>query len=256
MHHDILFSVLQDAGRKISEKVRSIGYSDASRILRTGADGTPTRVIDYECESIFIDSIRASGLPYNIMSEEIGFVDLGGEEVLLVDPLDGTTNALNGIPYFSLSVGIVTSDTRSASAGFVMNLSDGTVYTAIRGKGAFRNGHPLNTRKRSGIFIINYGKRMDSFLEKLISMSKKYRKLGSTALDLCLLASGSVDAVFSIGSGSSPRNFDVGAGILLVEEAGGFVCDKDGNPYNLGLDPSETKDMIGVAERSMAVDFI
>ncbi len=256
MQLDHLFSVFEEAGRQISETIDRLPFDEAARITGTGADGTPTRYMDHLCEDIFIRSVKKEGFDYNILSEEAGFVDLGGKSILLVDPLDGTTNALNGIPYYSLSVGVIGSDTRSATAAFIMNLSDMTIYTSEKGGGAFRNGKPIRAGKRSGIYIVNFGRSIGPDIQKIVSRPMKYRKLGSTALDLCLLASGSVDAVFSIGKGSSPRNFDVAAGILLAEEAGGYVSDTNGSPYNLGLDPSDTKDMIGVAERSMVDEFI
>lgn len=256
MHSDRLFSILEDTGNRIAEHVPEIPYDDASRIVGKGADGTPTRFIDRECENIFVSAMKENKVPYSIMSEEAGFIGEPGKAVMLVDPLDGTTNALNHVPYYSLSVGVTEADLRAVTAAFVMNLSNRSVYTAVRGKGAYRNGKKIRAAKRSGIFIINYGGKMDSYLQNIVSHAYKYRKFGSTALDLCLLASGAVDAVFSMGPGSSPRNFDVAAGILIAEEAGGFVSDSNGNPYNLGMDPSETRDMIGVAEKSMVVDFI
>lgn len=256
MHTDRLFSILEETGRYIAEKVQNLSYENASKILRVGADGTPTRQIDHDCEKIFIDMMNENEVPYSIMSEEVGYIGKGEGPVLLVDPLDGTTNALNGIPYYSLSVGLVENDIRSVSSAFIMNLSDRTVYTAVKGQGAYSNGDKITAARRSGIYVINYGKGADSFLQSLLSRAYKYRKFGSTALDLCLLASGSVDAVFSIGPGSSPRNFDVAAGILIAEEAGAYVSDIEGNPYNLGMDPSESKDMIGVAEKTMVVEFI
>lgn len=256
MHSDTLFSILEAAGNRIAERVLEITYDEASRIVGRGADGTPTRYIDRECENIFVSAMQRNDVPYSIMSEEAGFIGKHGKPVMLVDPLDGTTNALNHVPYYSLSVGVTHSDLRAVTEAFVMNLSDRTVFTAVKGRGAFRNGVRISAARRSGIFVINYGGEIDTRLQNIVSHADKYRKFGSTALDLCLLASGSVDAVFSIGSGSSPRNFDVAAGILIAEEAGGFVSDSEGNPYNLGLDPSETKDMIGVSEKSMVVDFI
>ncbi len=256
MHADRLFSVLEDAGNRIADKISGLSHDSASQILKVGADGTPTRRIDHECEEIFISVMKENDVPYSIMSEEAGFVGDQGGPVMLVDPIDGTTNALNGLPYYSLSVGLVEKDLRSATAAFVMNLSDHTVYTALKGEGAYRNGKEIHTGRRSGIYIINYGRKTDPYLERIISRAFKYRKFGSTALDLCLLAQGSADAVFSIGPGSSPRNFDVAAGILIAEEAGGYVSDIEGNPYNLGLDPSAKKDMIGVAEKAMVVEFI
>lgn len=256
MQQDHLLSVLEEIGKAIAERIFSMSHEDASRIVKVGADGTPTRNLDQVCEEIFISGIRENDLPYSIMSEEAGFVHIADGPLLLVDPVDGTTNALNGIPYYSLSVGLVEKDVRSATKAFVMNLSDNTVYTAIKGKGAQKNGKEIRAQRRSGIYIINYGSGNDKLFQSIVSKAYKYRKIGSTALDLCLLASGSVDAVFSFGRGNSPRNFDVAAGILIAEEAGATVTDFHGNPYNLGLDPSETKEMIGVSERSMVEGFI
>lgn len=255
MNQERLFSLLEETGYRIGDLIERTPFAEAAKILKTGADGTPTRNIDHQCEKIFIDSIKSNGLPYDIISEEAGFVDLGGKQKLLVDPLDGTTNALNGIPYYSLSVCVIDSDLRSASVAFVMNLSNNSIYTAVKGEGAYRNGKAIASRKKSGISIVNYGRLPDDYLALIISKATKYRKLGSTALDLCLLASGSVDAVFSIGPESAPRNFDVGAGILLVNEAGGYVSDIGGSPYNLSDDPRERKDMIAVAERSMVDEY-
>ncbi len=251
-----LFSILTDAGLEISQHIMEADLGELSKRIGDGADGTPTLAIDRESETIFLQHLKRNGVPYNVISEERGFLDMGSDKNLIVDPLDGTTNAIFRIPYYSLSVALSNRNGTILEAAFVMNLYDKTVYTSVLNEGSYRNGRRITVSKGSGIYIINYGNAPDNQLRKIIRKSRKYRKFGSTALDLCLLASGSVDAVINMGGSSSPRNFDVAAGKLIVEEAGGHVVDSYGRPYTISLSPSVKKDMVAVASKSMVDDII
>jgi len=152
----------------------------------------------------------------------------------IIDPIDGTTNFVHGIPYFAVSVALAYKGT--ALAGVVDNPPLQECFYAERGKGAFCNGAPLQV---SGVKTLDeslvvlglpYGPdvltaqnfEMVSFL---IKESHGFRRLGAAALDLAYVAAGRYDAFFEKGL----KPWDMAAGILLIEEAGGKFSDFEGN---------------------------
>ncbi|HKJ96837.1 MAG TPA: inositol monophosphatase family protein, partial [Thermoplasmataceae archaeon] len=146
---DPVFRIFEDIGRSIIDSVKSLNLKeDRSRITGMGADGTNTHFIDKIAEDILMEQVKSGDLPYNIISEEIGLVDRGYGENLIVDPVDGTYNAINGIPFYSVSIAIGKEDTDSVSRGFVMNLGNGDVFIAEKGKGAFLNGRKISVCSR------------------------------------------------------------------------------------------------------------
>ncbi|HDH53620.1 MAG TPA: hypothetical protein ENH24_03955 [Nitrospirae bacterium] len=196
-----------------------------------GASGDITHPIDKRAEDIVIDEVKKLGAPVTLVSEECGVRDINGGGVrLLVDPVDGSRNAISGIPLFSTSIALIDGDTiGDTSAGYVINLISGDEFWAVRGSGSYLNGLPIKTQQDSIFRVLAYeaqtpAKDIPEILP-LVSLFNRARCFGSTALDMAFLSQGGV-SVFIVPSQS--RSFDFASGYLLIKEAGGIVTDLTG----------------------------
>ncbi|MEM0155584.1 MAG: inositol monophosphatase family protein [Thermoplasmataceae archaeon] len=243
---DRILEIFIDAGIEIMEKIDSLNSSSVKQeITGMGADGTPTKYLDKVSEDIVLSAIYENDLPYNIVSEEVGFIDRHYENNLVIDPLDGTFNAEAGIPFYSLSVAGTGSTISDNKIAFVMDLANGDYFHSIPGTGAFHGRKKIMTSTDSrGYFSLSADYASDTITEKLLRRAKKIRTLGCASLELATLASGGLDMVAYIGRNNFIRNIDVAAGIAIVREAGGVVVDRDGNQFDMGLDVSKRKNIL------------
>ncbi|MGX1983928.1 myo-inositol-1(or 4)-monophosphatase [Thermolongibacillus altinsuensis] len=156
----------------------------------------------------------------------------------IIDPIDGTTNFIHGIPHFSVSIGVVKAG--KPVIGVVFNPITGELYAARKSFGAYLNGRPIRVGKEStlaeavvatGFQASDFksGSRVIQQMDKLAGKSRSIRIFGAASLDLCLVASGKITGFWH--EGLNP--WDTAAGVLILTEAGGQVTDQDGNPYCL-----------------------
>ncbi len=199
--------------------------------LGKGAGGDITHPIDKKAEDIVLEELERFRKPVTLISEECGRRDFfGGGPRLLIDPIDGSRNAISGIPLFSTSIAMIDGDTIGhVCIGYVINLISGDEFWAIRGKGSFLNGREIQTRQDGALNVIAYeaqvpGRDIPQIIP-LLSLFNRVRCFGSTALDMAFLAQGAV-SVFIVPSPS--RSFGFAAGYLLIKEAGGIVTDPGG----------------------------
>ena len=157
----------------------------------------------------------------------------------IVDPLDGTTNYVHGIPNYSVSIAL--EQAGKLLVGTVFDPVSGECYSAAAGGGAFLNGRRISvssvSRLDQAVVAMSFppgltreSAELTEFLQ-IILLAQSMRRFGSSALNLCFVAAGRFDAYWS----SSAKIWDVAAGLLLVEEAGGVVRNRQGGP--LLLDP-------------------
>ena len=205
--------------------------------VRMGADGTATTRADALVEATMLEAAQAHGV--DVLSEEAGRVDHGGEWLAVIDPVDGTRNAGRGIPFFCTSVAIGRDRLLDMQAGVVRNLVTGTTYSAEAGKGALVDSRPVVRRPFDPddalvALIADYAD-VDT-VSDLQRRRWHIRDLGSAALELCLVGTGGLDA-FHV-----PRDWlrviDVAAGTLFVREAGGRVVDPAGGDLDVPFDLS------------------
>jgi len=217
----------------------------ASAAIGKGAGGDKTYPIDKQAEDIIIGALENLREPLNIISEEAGTRQIltGGKRVL-IDPIDGSKNAINGLPFYCSSIAVADGDTiGSISAAYIINLISGDEFWAERGSGAFFNGEKIiSTQQEDLLYLVAYeaqspGRDIPRIMN-LLGEAMRTRCLGSTALDLAYLAYGAI-SVFVCPSPS--RSFDFAAGWLMVTEAGGIFTDMEGNSIAdlvAGLDKS------------------
>ena len=229
-----------------------IGQKEASRKYERGAGGDITMYIDRVAEDAIIRSLKKDNINCLLVSEEVGEIFIGDENearksqlVLIVDPLDGSNNAVRGIPYSSVSIAYATgTKMNDIIGGIVLNLNTKDLYWAEKGKGAFLNNEQihvsnLDITKKCFFELDLPRKNLMNNLQKLapiISRFYRIRILGSTALTLCQIASGNMEAFVDLKE--SNRLLDVAAGFLILKEAGGKIFSLEGAEidYDLSID--------------------
>lgn len=244
-----LLNLCREAFKAASDATSNLaGTEAAGRYVCMGADGTPSLGIDIAAEDAIVEVLKADGRSMKILSEELGELLIGEspEFALILDPLDGTYNASNGIPFYNVSIAIASLDLSDISFGYVRNLAIDEEYYAEKGKGAYLNGKPIcasrnSDLKKSCISVYGYRQSAEKTL-KLYSNVRRVRLLGSVALELCYVASGRLDAFVDVRQ--ALRLTDVAAGQLILTEAGGLVTDGYGNPLKLPDNVMNRVDMV------------
>ena len=188
--------------------------------------------VDKTAEQTIVEALRAI-LPNAGFIVEENTASGTREYNWIVDPLDGTTNFIHGVPCFAVSIALQHKE--EIVMGVVYEVSRDECFSAARGKGAFLNGKPIRVSKRkslseclvaTGFPIYNFS-RLDAYMETLRYMMQHthgVRRIGAAAADLCYLACGRVDAFFEYNLNA----WDVAAGALIIGEAGGTVSDFSG----------------------------
>ena len=217
---------MADAVARVVRESPSESWGDE---LRIGADGTPTKRVDEIAEKAILEHLaEAKGM--DLLSEEAGHLARGGERVLVVDPIDGTTNAVRGIPFYCVSLAIGQRLLSDVECGLVMNLCTGDVFQAQKGRGATLNGRPIRAKASTKARVFATSGMAP---EELPPARGILRSFGASALEMCLVAQGALDGYHY----AKPilRVIDIAASTLIVREAGGVVLDREGKDLDLPL---------------------
>ena len=219
-------------GKRLKQEIPRLAEElRGSSPIKKGASGDMTFPIDKRAEDIVFEEIEKMNQSCTIVSEEYGIKDIrGGGPRLLLDPIDGSKNALTGLPLFSTSIAFVEGETVGhTTIGYVINLVNGDEFWAVKGKGSFFNEIPIKTQGDEEFKAIVYeAQNPNTDIQKilpLLSMFRRTRCLGSIAIDLALLSQG---AISMFVTPTPSRSFDYAAGYLLVKEAGGIITDFQG----------------------------
>ncbi len=218
--------------------------------LGVGAGGDDTKLVDLSAEEAIVESMLENGVSFTLVSEESGIKQFGAtprECYVTVDPIDGTTNLVRGLPFYCTSIAI--SDKPSSSRVFaacVTDLFHDISYTALIGKGAFRDGERIRSSSTKTLDEALIGLDLNTYkvktvapqLSELIHATKHIRHFGANALELCYVADGLTDAFVDIRG--KLRATDVASGFFIIKQAGGIVTDPEGKPINVKLDPKQT----------------
>ncbi len=202
-------------------------------VVAMGADGTPTEELDRLAEGEILRVLDAEGVDWDLLSEEIGHVSRGGDRTLVVDPIDGSHNALRNLPFFTVSLALGRGDLAGIDVGLVRDLHHGTTWWASRGTGAFRDGRPIQTRpwnpKTETVFV-NLGRNATARSVRLAGKARRVRSLGCASQELLMVAQGGADGFFfeNDPDARNLRSTDIAAAYRIVEEAGGGVTDARG----------------------------
>ncbi len=207
----------------------SNGIDKPWEIVKIGADGTPTTRVDQVAEDAVITALKNQDRAVRLVSEEVGERVIGEnpEFTVVLDPIDGTYNALKSIPLYSISIAIARDDLAHIKFAYIRDLYTKKEYWAAKGEGAYSNDVQLSvsdTNNLNGFSVSIYGyKRNVEKMVRLTNHIRRVRILGCASLELAFIAAGKLDAFVDLRG--TLRVTDVAAGILLVEEAGGVVTD-------------------------------
>lgn len=227
---NVMIAAARKAGRGLA---RDFGEVEQLQVSVKGP-GNFVSAADHRAEQVLFDELSKARQAYGFLMEERGAVP-GADKThrWIVDPLDGTTNFLHGIPVFAVSIGLERDG--QIVAGLVYNPVTNELFTAEKGKGAFLNDRRLRVAARRkladaviGTGVPNLGDEGHArFLGECRTVMREVagmRRFGAAALDLACVAAGRFDGFWE--RGLSP--WDMAAGLLLVREAGGFVSDLEG----------------------------
>ena len=253
-------AILQGLADAVQAAVRAYA-GDPGEVTGMGADGTPTQRIDLVAEQTAFQFLKSRDLPYTVVSEEAGRVEGPGEWTLVLDPVDGTHNAVRGLPAYSVSVAACPTAPSGAverlaamEAGLVRDLVTGHTYYAERGKGATLDGRRIRARRPLArddtVFDVYLGTNAHPDAVRVASRGRRVRNLGAASLDLCLVAKGAVDLYYlhSAEVGHELRAMDIAAGALIVREAGGQVVDLRGDPLDMPVDPKARTNLLAYGD--------
>lgn len=220
--------------------VQKSRYGERVEVQLKGEINLVTEV-DQACERAILELLRERHPDHDIVTEETALTSTGSRYVWFVDPLDGTTNFAHGYPFFCASVALTVGG--EAVAGAVYDPIKEELFTAERGTGAFLNGRRLRTSAVDE--LINsllltgfpYDLRDDipgtlRLFNRFIAHARAIRRDGAAALDLAYVAAGRADGFFE----QRLHPWDILAGALMVEEAGGRATRFDGSPLALRAD--------------------
>lgn len=227
---------------------------DPGEILGRGADGAPSSRLDRVAEAAVLERLEARKARLDVLSEEAGFVDRRGDALLVLDPVDGTHNALRGVPAFSVSLAVGHSRLADVEEGLVRDLVSGATYRAAKSRGATLNDKPIHAKPfdpKDTLFSVYLGTNAEPDAVRVAGKARRVRNLGAASLDLCLVARGAADVYFmhSREERLKLRACDIAAGTLIVREAGGEVLTLDGKGLDMPLTPEAHTDLIAVGDR-------
>ena len=212
---------------KASEKaskilIRDFGEIEKLQVSKKGPNDFVTNS-DLRVEKIIIDELQKAKPNYSIISEENGVqVNRDKKNTWILDPIDGTVNFLHGIPHFAISIALKCED--EIISGLIFDPIKNEIFYAEKNNGAFFNNQRIRVSKKNQIndcLFVTGGEIKDK-------LELQYRKTGSAALDLAYVASGRYDGYFQ----NNLNIWDIAAGIILVEEAGGILNNIDISSHN------------------------
>ena len=189
---------------------------------------------DKKIEEIIINELQIARPNYSILSEECGEIKKDDSFKWIIDPIDGTSNFLHGMPHFAISIGL--EHENEIICGIIYDPIKDEMFVAEKGNGSYLNNQRMRVSKRSKLkdcIIFTGGPKSDSknkelSLKEYNNFSSKVltpiRKLGSASLDMAYVAAGRCDGFWQ----RDLNYWDIAAGIILVKESGGFVTDFNG----------------------------
>jgi myo-inositol-1(or 4)-monophosphatase len=264
-----IMELLKEICYSVREEVTKLSKKEANEAYGIGAGGDIARKIDLVAESKAIEVIKRYGMQCSLLSEEAGLVNLADDAnkyedgIFVLDAIDGTTNALRGLPIYSCSIAYAESDTLSSvKYAAVINIPSGDIYYAIKGNGAYMNNsrldHGLTSNTGKGYVIgVNVSGIDEGKLDRLrhiLSKANHVRQLGSNALELCFIASGLLDAYIDIRG--KIRVTDIAAAYLILKEAGGVIVDDKANELDAKLDIGKRLSYIAAVNKDVLRDIL
>jgi len=248
----------KEAGQFIAAQLENINLLE---IEKKGRHDYVSQV-DKQAEKIIIEIVRKYYPQHNILAEESGHQQRNSEFEWIIDPLDGTTNFLHGFPQFSVSIAVT--EKGKLMHGVVYDPLKDELFSASRGAGARLNNYRIRVSEQKELedallatgFPFHNFECLDTYMESLktfMLQTSGLRRAGSAALDLAYVACGRVDGYWEFNL----KPWDIAAGALIVQEAGGLTIDMAGGENYLksgnmiAANPRMLKNMVKVIAQSL-----
>jgi len=230
-----LIEIIKEAGEILKD-----GYFSKKDVTFKASKDLVTKY-DVAVENFLKEKFTLEFKDFNVIAEESDNSNLEFSNSIIVDPIDGTTNFVNKVPHTCISVGVYKD--KKPFIGIVYNPILDELYTAVVGEGAYLNGERLqvsdeNTFQKAllstGFPYSNATNKDDlnDVIEKIayiLPRCQDIRRLGSAAIDLCFVARGTYEGYYEMNL----KAWDVSAGLIILQEAGGKVSTLDGSDYTL-----------------------
>jgi myo-inositol-1(or 4)-monophosphatase len=209
-------NIMIKAAEKASKSIiRDFGEVEKLQVSKKGPHDFVTKT-DKHVEKILIEELSKIKKNYSFLTEETGVIkNKDKENIWIIDPIDGTTNFLHGIPHFAISIALKSKN--ELSSGLIFDPIKDEMFFAEKDKGAFLNNQRLRVSKKNSLEDCLFSSNHDGVKLSNLNM----RCSGSAALDLAYVASGRLDGYFQ----NKINLWDIAAGALMVKEAGGIVND-------------------------------
>jgi myo-inositol-1(or 4)-monophosphatase len=217
------------------------GYTAAKEITYKGSVDLVTQY-DLQVELLLKEKLTEAFPGYTLIGEETVREVTHPDRAIYIDPIDGTTNFVHGIPFCAISIGLFEAGRPAAAVVYLPILDE--LYSAEAGRGAFLNGEPIRVSGETALerclmatgfpyTKVEQGRDYEWVLgtmRALLPCTRDIRRLGSASVDLCYVARGTFEGFYEVNL----KPWDVAAGWLIVEEAGGKISNEDGGTYRLG----------------------
>ena len=209
---NIMIKAVEKASKSV---IRDFGEVEKLQVSKKGPRDFVTKT-DKHVEKILIEELSKTKKNYSFLSEEVGSIENKDKDnIWIIDPIDGTTNFLHGIPHFAICVALESK--KEIISGLIYDPIKDEMFYAEKNKGAYLNNQRLRVSKKNLIDECLFSSNHEGV--KFSNLNMRYS--GCAALDLAYVASGRLDGFFH----NKINIWDVAAGALLVEEAGGIVND-------------------------------
>ena len=220
-------NIMIKAAEKASKSViRDFGEVEKLQVSKKGPRDYVTKT-DKNVEKILIEELSKTKTKYSFLSEEVGKIEKEDKEnIWIIDPIDGTTNFLHGIPHFAICIALESK--KEIVSGLIYDPIKDEMFYAEKNKGSYLNNQRLRTSNKNSLDECLFSSNHEGV--KFSNLNMRYS--GCAALDLAYVASGRLDGFFH----NKINIWDVAAGALLVKEAGGIVNDLGKfNPNNIDI---------------------
>ena len=259
-----VIEILKVASKKVFENVGGLaGTSDAAGDFGRGAGGDISRNIDIIAEKTVLDYLKEISFDCIVLGEECGRVELSSNPkgFVIMDAIDGSANAVRGVPFFCCSLAFATEDRISSiTDGVVTDLTSGDMYWASKGKGSFLNDKKIQVQEQEPIYRIvgiNLSGATPAQVERLQPVLRSHnhtRHFGANALEMAFFARGLMDVFIDFRE--KIRVQDMAAGYLLIKEAGGLILNDKLEPLDSDLSYKTRLSFIAASNKKILNDVM
>ncbi len=254
--------MLKECSQKMRKEILHFyGSPDAAVGFGIGAGGDTMKKIDLVAEKALIDVFEENKVSCTLISEETGTRKIGSqpsEFYVTTDPVDGTTNAVRGIPFMATAIAVSkASYLKDVETALVSDIFHDVTYTAQRDQGAFRNGKKIKPSQTSSLEEAVVGVDFNTLrlgelvaeLEEVLIRTRHLRHFGANALEVCYVADGAIDAFIDIRG--KLRVTDIAASYLIILEAGGIMVTPEGTQLDVPLAATQRVAFIAAANKTI-----